>query len=628
MMLKNHFSPLPLASVTIDDAFWASRLRVNRERTIPWILKQCRDTGRIDAFRLNWRPGAEPVPHIFWDSDVAKWIEAASYSLAVHPEPELEAQLEEVVGLVASAQQPDGYLNTHYSAVEPENRWTNLRDCHELYCAGHLMEAAVAHFQAAGARTLLDPLCRFADHIGEVFGGRIGQKRGYPGHEEIELALMKLYRATGESRYLELCRFFIEERGRKPHYFDDEARARGEDRRDFWARTYAYMQAHRTVREQDEPVGHAVRAMYLYAAMADLAGETGDRGLLDVCERLWERLCERKMYVTGGIGSARGIEGFAADYDLPNEAAYAETCAAIGLVFWGRRMLELTGDGRYADVVERALYNAVLGGVSLDGEKFFYDNPLASEGNHHRQPWFECACCPPNLARLLASLGRYAYRVRETDIAVDLYIQGSGKFPIEGREVELRQETRYPWDGAVTVRFTMERPAAFGLLLRIPGWCRAARLRVNGESVDVAGAARNGYVRIERIWNPEDRVRLEMDMPVERIRAHPDVRQNIGRIALQRGPLVYCLEGADHDVPLQRIRLPDAAPLKARFADDLFGGSAVIEGQAISADPSERGNRLYRADSTAVTPCRMTAVPYFAWDNRRPGQMRVWIPAP
>jgi DUF1680 family protein len=333
------------------------------------------------------------------------------------------------------------------------------------------------------------------------------------------------------------------------------------------------------------------------------------------------------MYITGGIGSARGIEGFGADYDLPNESAYAETCAAIGLVFWGRRMLELTGDGRYADVVERALYNAVLGGVSLDGGVFFYDNPLASRGDHHRQPWFECACCPPNLARLLASLGGYIYGWNGADLAVDLYAQGSVRFSVEGREVVLHQETRYPWDGAVTVRFTMDRPAAFGLRLRIPGWCRAARLDVNGVDMDLPDRITRGYVRVERIWTPEDRVRLKMDMPVERVRAHPEVRQNAGCIALQRGPVVYCLEGNDHDEPLEHLVLPEASPLETRFSADVFGGAAVIRGEALIADPSGRVNDSNRVKAPSEKTCRMTAIPYYAWDNRGPGQMRVWIPS-
>jgi DUF1680 family protein len=624
--MNTKFTPLPFTSVSIEDEFWSPRIRANREQTIPHILQQCRATGRLDAFRLKWRPGMQPTPHIFWDSDIAKWIEAASCSIAAHPDPKLELTLDEVIALVASAQQPDGYLNTYYTAVEPGKRWTNLRDCHELYCAGHLMEAAAAHYQATGKRTLLDPLCRYADRIGKVFGARPGQKRGYPGHEEIELALVKLYRATGERRYLELSRYFIDERGRMPHYFDLEAQARGEDPREFWAKTYAYMQAHLPVRGQPEPAGHAVRAMYLYSAMADLAGESGDGSLLEACERLWNHLCTRKMYITGGLGSARRIEGFGADYDLPNEAAYAETCAAVGLVFWNHRMLQQTCDSRYADGMERALYNGVLSGVSLDGVKFFYDNPLASAGSHHRQPWFECACCPPNLARLLASLGEYVYSRRETEIAVHLYAQGSCRFPAGGQNVTLIQKTRYPREGSVTLQFELERPAQLGLRLRIPGWCRTVRLSVNGEPIEVAPRLERGYARLDRTWRPDDRVQLELDMPIERIHAHPDVGSDAGRTALQRGPIVYCLEGADHDPPLQRIALPSGAPLESRFDADLLGGVTVIEGGALAADASDWRDALYRGRRPDLKPIRLTAVPYYAWDNRAAGQMRVWIP--
>jgi DUF1680 family protein len=624
--MDRKYTPLPLTAVSVEDEFWAPRMCTNRERTIPLEYQQCRDTGRIDAFRLQWKPGQGPAPHVFWDSDVAKWIEAASYSLATHPDSRLEALLDEVIALIASAQQADGYLNTHFTVVEPGKRWTNLRDCHELYCAGHLIEAAVAHFQATGKRTLLDAVCRYADHIDRVFGPQPGQKRGYPGHEEIELALVKLYHATGEVRYLELSRYFVDERGRRPHYFDLEAEARGEDPQRFWAKTYAYMQAHVPVREQHEVVGHAVRAMYLYAALADLAGETGDRSLVSTCERLWRHLCTRNMYVTGGIGPSGHIEGFTADYDLPNETAYAETCAAVGLVFWNHRMLQLECDARYADVMERALYNGVLSGVSLDGERFFYENPLASLGNHHRQPWFDCACCPPNLARLLASLGQYLYAQNEMEIAVHLYVRGTGRFQVGGQRVMLRQETRCPWEGLVTIHLEMDRPATFGLRLRIPGWCRAARLSVNGEPVEVKLRLERGYVRLERSWRPADRVQLELAMPIEQVYAHPDVRQDVGSVALQRGPLVYCLEEVDHGIPLQRIVLPRDTQLSSHFDASLLGGVAVITGPALAADTSDWSNILYRGQGPELKPCLLTAIPYYAWDNRRPGQMRVWLP--
>jgi DUF1680 family protein len=618
-------TPVPWEAVSIDDAFWGPRLRVNREHTLPHVYRFCRETGRIAAFRLRWQPGMEPVPHVFWDSDVAKWLEAASYSLATQPDPTLAAQVDEVVRLIAGAQQPDGYLNTHFTAVEPAQRWMNLRDWHELYCAGHLIEAAVAHFQATGQRSLLDALCRYADYIGTVFGAAPGQKRGYPGHEEIELALVKLYRVTGEQRYLRLSRYFVEERGRRPHYFDLEARARGEEPHAFQQGTYAYNQSHLPVREQTEVVGHAVRAMYLYAAMADLAREVPDPSLLDACKRLWDHLCATRLYITGGIGSGRHNEGFTADYDLPNETAYAETCAAIGLVLWGHRLLQVECDARYADVLERALYNGVLSGVSLDGRRFFYENPLASLGAHQRQEWFRTSCCPPNIARLLASLGQYIYAVSDTDIVVHLYIQSAAGMTIGGHAVTVRQETRYPWDGRIRIRLDADAPVRCALKLRIPGWCRQARLALNGEMVDLAGKREKGYVRVEREWRPGDQVELELAMPVERMYAHPNVRQDAGCVALQRGPLVYCLEGADHPALLHRIVVPRTAPLESRFEPDLLGGVGVIRGSATSEDDGDWAGMLYRTWPATQRPEAITAIPYYAWANRQAGEMRVWL---
>jgi DUF1680 family protein len=611
-------------AVTIDDSFWTPHIRVNREYTLPQVYRFCKVTGRIDAFRLNWKPGMEAL-HIFWDSDVAKWVEAASYSLATHPDSALAAQVDEVIHLIVGAQQPDGYLNTYFTVVEPTKRWTNLRDRHELYCAGHLIEAAVAHFQATGKRVLLDAMCRYADYIDSVFGLEPGKKRGYPGHEEIELALVKLYRVTGEKRYLHLSQYFVDERGRQPHYFDSEARQRGEDPEAYWAKTYEYSQSHLPVREQSEVVGHAVRAMYLYSAMTDLACELHDASLFDACKRLWNHLCTTRLYITGGIGSSAHNEGFTTDYDLPNETAYTETCASIGLVFWNHRMLQIECAAHYADVLERALYNCVLGGVSLDGQQFFYENPLASSGTHHRQNWFRVACCPPNIARLLASLGQYIYSVHEREIAVHLYIQSTVQTGLDGQAVSIRQETSYPWHGTITLRLAMAEPSLFGLRLRIPGWCRHAHLTVNGEAFDIASHLEQGYVRVERIWQPADRVELELAMPVERMYANPNVRQDVGCVALQRGPLVYCLEGVDCSEPLQCIVVPAAAELTSHFAPDMLEGVTVIRGNTLIEDETDWAGTLYRTSPPSLQPGAITALPYYAWDNRQPGEMRVWL---
>ncbi len=567
----------------------------------------------------------EPTPHIFWDSDVAKWLEAASYSLATHPDPVLETQVDEVINLIAGAQQPDGYLNTYFTVVEPEKRWTNLRDWHELYCAGHLIEAAVAHFEATGKRVLLDMMCRYTDYIDTVFGTAPAKKHGYPGHEEIELALVKLYRVTGEKRYLQLSEYFVNERGRQPHYFDREARQRGEDPAAYHHETHEYSQAHLPVREQHEVVGHAVRAMYLYSAMADLARELHDQSLFDTDRRLWDHLCTTRLYITGGLGPSRHNEGFTRDYDLPNETAYAETCAAIGFVFWNHRMLQLDCDARYADMLERALYNGVLSGVSLDGHRFFYENPLASLGMHHREKWFRVACCPPNIARLLASLGQYIYAANDTDLAVHLYIQSTAQITVGGREVTVQQETTYPSNGTITLRLRIDEPSTFGLRLRIPGWCRNAQLKVNGETFDIASHVEQGYVRVERIWQSGDRVELELAMPVERMYAHPNVRQDAGCVALQRGPLVYCLETADNNVPLHRIVVPRTAELASQFEADMLGGVTIVRGEVLIENDTDWVGRLYRSWPNSLLSRAISAIPYYVWDNRQPGEMRIWL---
>lgn len=627
------FNPVSFTQVTIEDRFWAPKLQLNREQTIPHIYQQCLETGRIDAFRPDWQPGPEITALgpwggtvvMFWDSDVAKWLEAASYSLATHPDPQLEVLVDEVIAIVAQAQHADGYLNTWFTTVAPQNRWKNLRDWHELYCAGHMIEAGVAHYQATGKRTLLDVVCRYTDYIASVFGVEPGKKQGYCGHPEIELALVKLYRATHEPRFLELSRYFVDERGQQPHYFDQEALERGDDPAKFWAKSYEYNQAHRPVREQQEVVGHAVRAMYLYSAMMDLVHEYGDSRLHQVCERLWRHLTTKRMYVTGGIGTSRQNEGFTSDYDLPNESAYAETCAAIGLIFWAQRMLRSDCDRRYTDILELALYNSVLSAISYDGQRFFYDNPLASNGQHHRQAWFHCPCCPPNLARLFSTLGEYIYAEGETDAIVHLYIQSTGRLSVGGQMVTLRQETNYPWEGRVTLEVTPEQPARFGLRLRIPGWSHSARVRVNDEGVDLTKLPAQGYIRIERLWQPGDVVTLDLDMPVEQVSAHPNVQASQGCVALQRGPLIYCLEQCDHDEPLSRLVLPSTANLISQLEPAFLGGIIVLRGTATALVDTDWEDTLYRPHPPATHPAPITAIPYYAWDNREPGPMRVWI---
>lgn len=624
--------PVAFTDVRIGGRFWAPRLEVNRTATLPHEYEQCEQTGRVDGFRLQWRPGVEPKPHFFWDSDLAKWIEAASYSLGTHSDPELATLLDRAVALIVSAQQPDGYLNVYFTVVEPEGRWADTRDAHELYCAGHLIEAGVAHFLGTGKRTLLDAVCRYADHIGRVFGRGPGQKPGYCGHEEIELALVRLWRATGEERYLNLARYFVDQRGQTPNWFEVERSSRGtpghaEGFMGGMKHMPRYNQSHAPVSDQPEAVGHSVRAMYLYSAMADLALALHDNRLREACERLWADVTGRKMYVTGGVGSSAANEGFTSAYDLPNETAYAETCANVGLVFWAHRMLHLDCDRGYADVMERALFNAVVSGVSLDGRRFFYANPLASLGGAQRSDWFGCACCPPNVARLLASLGTYAYSTSEDELAVHLYLESQARVRVAGREVTVRQETDYPWDGRVTVRLEMSSPTAFALRVRVPAWCRRPSVRVNGAAADLGRATERGYARIERMWRDGDVLELDLPMPVERVHAHPAVAADLGRVALQRGPVVYCFESVDHPgLPLHRVFIPGDVDWEASFATGLLGGIVTLRGEGFLESEGAYGvGEIYRAEAPVRRRVALMAVPYCVWDNRAPGQMQVWM---
>lgn len=617
--------PVALPQVEINDAFWSPKLQANREVTIPTIYQRCLETGRLEAWKLTWRPGQPQEPHVFWDSDVAKWIEAAAYTLVTQPAAELETLIDEVIDTISRAQQPEGYLNTHFTVVHPEWRWKNLRDWHELYCAGHLIEAAVAYFSATGKRKLLDTVCRYVDHIAKVFGTQPGQKRGYPGHEEIELALVKLHEATGEPRYLQLAKYFVDERGRQPHYFDVEARERGEDPASYWAKTHEYTQSHIPVREQTLPVGHAVRGMYLYSAMADLAVAYQDADLLAACKRIWHHLVHKRMYVTGGIGSSRANEGYTADYDLPNETAYAETCAAIGLVLFTHRLLQIEPDVIYADVLERALYNGCLSGVSLRGDRFFYENPLESRGQPQRWEWHECSCCPPNIARLLAALGRYLYSQNGNEFWVHLYSSGAVNFDLDGKNVKLTQQSDYPWNGKITFKIASEHQIDFKLALRLPGWCRAATIKVNGEEVNLAPLLQKGYVKLHRLWQSGDWIELDLAMPVERVQAHPQVRANCGRVALQRGPLVYCLEEIDNGKNLNDLVLSREEKLTVKFEPDLLGGVSVITGTAQRRQLQPWQEQLYRTEPAATEKVIFKAIPYFAWANRAPGEMLVWV---
>ena len=628
-------APVRFTDVSMEGAFWRERLDTVLARTIPSQHVRLVEYGILDSLKVPQPPpplrfqrnSHDFTTQVFWDSDVGKWIEAASYALAHRRDAKIEAQIDAIVDDLAKAQLPDGYLNCWYIGREIDKRWTNLRDNHELYCAGHMLEGAIAYFQATGRRKLLDVMQRYVDHIATVFGTGAGQKRGYCGHQEIELALIKLYHLTGDRRQLDLAAYFINERGRQPpHYFDAEATARGDDPKKYWAKTHEYTQSHKPVRDQDKVVGHAVRAMYMYTAMADLAAELDDAALKRACERLWRHVTGKRMYVTAGLGPAAANEGFTTDYDLPNDTAYAETCASVALIFWAQRMLNLDCDGAYADVLELALFNGALAGLSRDGTHYFYENKLESDGSHKRWEWHPCPCCTMNVSRLVASVGGYFYSTGKDMVAVHLYGGNSARLSVSGKAVVIRQDADYPWSGRIAIAVEPEAPVEFTLKLRIPGWARGETLSVNGKSVDTSKRSL-GYVELQRLWSPGDRVDLDLPMPVERVYSHPEVRDDIGRVALRRGPLIYCVEEADNPaLAVNRFRLPRGADLRAMPRQDLFDGIVSIAAEASAAREEDWNGNLYRTTPTTEEPAKMIALPYYLWSNRGPGRMMVWIP--
>src|SRR5271165_2105731 len=630
-MRERSYSPVPFSDVRMTGAFWRERLEAVLERTIPSQHAKLGETGILDSLKLP-----RPVPpltiprnshgftmQVFWDSDVGKWIEAASYALSHRRDPEIEAKVEAIVDDLVKAQAPDGYLNCWYLGREPEKRWTNLRDNHELYNAGHLLEGAIAYFRATGRRRLLDAMERTMDHIAATFGARSGQKRGYPGHQEIELALVKLYRLTGDRRRLDLAAYFIDERGREPHYFTEEALARGDDPARYWARTYEYNQSHIPVRKQTRMVGHAVRGMYMASAMADLAFELGDSALKRACEALWRDVTHAQMYVTAGLGPSEVNEGFTEPYDLPNETAYAETCASVALAFWAHRMLHLDLDGSYADVMERALFNGALSGLSREGTHYFYANPLESRGQHKRWAWHLCPCCTMNVSRLVASVGGYFLSAGEDGVAFHLYGGVETSVTIGGRKVRLHETSDYPWTGDIRIAIEPEAPTAFDLKLRVPAWAKGAAVAVNGEPVALAMA--RGYATIHRTWSKGDVVSLRLPMTAERLYAHPRASADLGRVALRRGPLIYCIVETDNPGGrVQTLALPRPAAVEALWRKDLFGGAMTLAADAKRLVPGE-GDALYSAAPPVTEEARLTALPYYLWANRRPGSMQVWI---
>ena len=632
----SQYHPVRFVDVRLEGDFWKERLDTVLKTTIPSQHKKLGEYGILESLKLPQPPPPLRFPRhangftvqVFWDSDVGKWIEAASYALSHRRDADIEAKIEAIVDDFEKAQEPDGYLNCWYLGHEPEKRFSNLRDNHEFYNAGHMLEGAIAYFETTGRRRWLGIMERYLDHIRSVFGPESGKKHGYDGHQEIEIALIKLYHLTGEKKHLDFATYLINERGKQsPHYFDierEEREKKGWETQRYAQSNYEYSQSHMPVRQQTKVVGHAVRAMYMYTAMADLAAELNDAALKAACETLWNDVMITKMYVTAGLGPSAHNEGFTFDYDLPNQTAYAETCASVALIFWAQRMLHLDLDGKYADVLELALYNGALSGLSRDGEHYFYANPLESNGSAERWAWHTCPCCTMNVSRLVASVGGYFLSTAPDGLAFHLYGGISAKREVAGTLVEIREASNYPWSGEIKINLDPATPTRFDVKLRVPGWSKGHSIGVNGQAV--TADAINGYVTINRIWTKGDTITMDMPMQPERLYANPGVIMDVGRVALKRGPLVYCIEEADNPGgAVQRLKLPRDAVLKSTTRADLFGGAVTLSAPAKAIDPSD-WHDLYRTSPPAESDATLTALPYYLWANRSRGSMVVWIP--
>ncbi len=629
--------PISLKQAKLDDSFWTPYQKLVKQVVLPYQEKVLNDEipGAEKSHALaNFRIAAgleegEFYGMVFQDSDVAKWLEAASYSLAVYPDPELEHRMDEVIAIVEKAQQSDGYLDTYFTIKEPEHRYMDLLEGHELYCMGHMMEAAAAHYEATGKESLLNVARRMAEQIGSVFGP--GKRYGIPGHEEIEVGLMRLYQATGEQKYMEFASYFIEARGKKPEFFAEEKEKRDFDVFDMDPRNLDYNQSFAPVREQTSAKGHAVRAVYLYRAMADLAAASGDGTLYQACRTLWKDILAKKLYVTGAIGASGELESFSVDYDLPPDRAYAETCAQVGLVFWAKSMLDNEPRGEYADIMELCLYNSTISGMQADGTHFFYVNPLEVNpgisgevfGMRHVLPerpgWYQCACCPPNLARLLLSLGKYCWSESGDTVYTHLMIGQTAQLA----HAEIRVESAYPWEGRVKYTVTPKTEEEFCLAIHLPGYVGKDSfvLTVNGKPQEAE--LRDGYLYLKRRWNAEDVVALEFPMEVRRLYGTVRVRDTAGQVALARGPVVYCFEGADNGPMLQALTLPRDSEITAvKGEGELLKDCVVLKMDGLRESDSDA---LYRTTPPVREKVTLTAIPYYLWGNRGLNQMRVWI---
>lgn len=625
--------PVPFTAVHFNDVFWAPRIEINRTVTIPFAFQKDEETKRVYNFEraaavLRGEDIADKKApgYPFDDTDVYKVIEGAAYTLSVHPDPKLDAYVDSLIAKIGAAQEKDGYLYTTRT-IDPVNphRWAGTKrwelekvDSHELYDLGHLYEAAVAHYQATGKRNLLDIALKTADLLTQTFGP--GKQSIWPGHQITEMGLVKLYRVTGEQKYLDLAKFMLDERG------PDGSRGAGR----------TYNQSHQKVVDQTEAVGHAVRATYMYSGVADVAALTGDAAYLKAIDTIWNNLVTKKLYITGGIGATGSGEAFGRDYELPNMSAYNETCAAIGNDYWNHRLYLLHADAKYIDVMERTLYNGLISGVSLDGKTFFYPNPLESNGQHQRSEWFGVACCPGNITRFIASVPGYVYAQQGDALYVNLFVGSTADIKLDnGRTVKMTQETRYPWDGAVKMTVNPDTNSKLTINVRIPGWAHneavpsdlyrfmdkvdePVTLKVNGQAVPLK--LDHGYVSLNRDWKRGDVIELMLPMPVRRVVANPSVGADTGRIALQRGPIVYCAEWPDNPGGFVRnLMLPGSAKLTAEFKPDLLNGVTVIKSKAIALASDEQGKVIKNEQE-------FTAIPYYSWANRGRGQMMVWIP--
>lgn len=618
--------PVPFTSVKVSDSFWGQRLKASREVTIPLAFSKCEETGRYRNFELAAHPSdtTKVTGYSFDDTDVYKTIEGASYSLQTYPDKQLAHYMDSVLDIVAAAQEPDGYLYTartmnpkHPHEWAGSKRWEKVEELsHEFYNLGHMVEGAIAHYQATGSRKFLDIAIRYADCVCREIGDGEGQVVRVPGHQIAEMALAKLYLVTGDQKYLDQAKFFLDKRG-------------------YTSRKDEYSQAHKPVIEQDEAVGHAVRAAYMYAGMADVAALTGDTSYVHAIDRIWDNIVSKKLYITGGIGATNQGEAFGKNYELPNMSAYCETCAAIGNVYVNYRLFLLHGDAKYYDVLERTLYNGLISGVSLDGGGFFYPNPLESMGQHQRQPWFGCACCPSNICRFIPSLPGYVYAVKDNQVYVNLFMGNEAELKVGGKKVILHQETRYPWDGHVTLTVDKNAAGTFAMKIRIPGWVRnqvvpsdlytysdgkrpGYSVKVNGEAV--TSALEQGYFTIERKWKKGDRVELQLDMEVRTVKANGKVEADRGRMAVERGPIVYCAEWPDNSFNVLSLLMNQHPQFEVVERPDLLYGLNQIKTPVQTLEYDEQG-RLVVKDQ------ELTLIPYYAWAHRGPGNMAVWLPS-